>query len=333
MKDCRRFPYLVIAVAFCLVVSCHDTTQGHTTDGKVRYKYADHNGQIRLSDEVTIPEIPSGYTAWIPKGELVGTIVFFHGRSDTLNPDSIVELAWARKMSVVYVTTEHRLDFLLDSSAIVKLAGIVEDAIYEHQLPRKKVLFCGMSLAGTRAMKMANYFWSQPSGSVIRPAAIAICDAPLDLRRFYYSMKKAVEDNTVAVTAAEGEWITSYLIDQLGGDPEDNLPNYKKHSVLLRKDGKVDMEKHLYHLPILAYTEPDVQWWIEERGKDYYDMNAIDLGVLINELKRRGNEEARLVTTSGKGYFPDGQRHPHSWSIVDEEAMLEWFEAIIANLD
>ena len=52
---------------------------------------------------------------------------------------------------------------------------------------------------------------------------------------------------------------------------------------------------------------------MENRGKDYYAMNAIDLAAFVNELNLRGHKEATLITTRDKGYLPDGTRHPHTW--------------------
>ena len=42
---------------------------------------------------------------------------------------------------------------------------------------------------------------------------------------------------------------------------------------------------------VRAYTEPDVQWWMETRRKDYYGMNAIDMAAFINDLNLSGNEK------------------------------------------
>lgn len=58
-------------------------------------------------------------------------------------------------------------------------------------------------------------------------------------------------------------------------------------------------------------------------------MNAIDLAALVNELKIRENQQIELITTHNKGYHPDETRHPHSWSIVDEEELIDWFVAMI----
>lgn len=58
-------------------------------------------------------------------------------------------------------------------------------------------------------------------------------------------------------------------------------------------------------------------------------MNAIDLAALINELKILDNRRAELIITHDKGYLPDGTRHPHSWSIVDEKELIDWFVEMI----
>lgn len=80
-----------------------------------------------------------------------------------------------------------------------------------------------------------------------------------------------------------------------------------------------------------AITEPDILWWMEERGKDYYDINSFDLAAFINDLRLEGNKDARLVVTTGKGYRENGTRHPHSWSIVDIDELVIWCLEIIEN--
>lgn len=46
---------------------------------------------------------------------------------------------------------------------------------------------------------------------------------------------------------------------------------------------------------------------------------------MINELNRLGNNRAELIVTNNMGYRkPYNNRHPHSWSIVDNDEMLIW---------
>jgi hypothetical protein len=60
------------------------------------------------------------------------------------------------------------------------------------------------------------------------------------------------------------------------------------------------------------------------RKVDYYNMSALDAAGLILQLQLLGNREAQLITTEGRGHRPDGSRHPHSWSIVDETELRTW---------
>jgi hypothetical protein len=72
------------------------------------------------------------------------------------------------------------------------------------------------------------------------------------------------------------------------------------------------------------YTEPDVQWWLDD-GTDYSGMNAFDFAAMTNELMRLGNKKVTLITTVNKGYRkPNNTRHPHSWSIAEYKNLIDW---------
>lgn len=36
------------------------------------------------------------------------------------------------------------------------------------------------------------------------------------------------------------------------------------------------------HVPIRMYHEPDINWWVENRGKDYNTIISIDLAGFYN---------------------------------------------------
>lgn len=80
----------------------------------------------------------------------------------------------------------------------------------------------------------------------------------------------------------------------------------------------------LREVAVRLYTEPDVDWWMANRQVDYYSMNALDAAALITQLQLMGHKDAELITTHGRGFRPGGARHPHSWSIVDEEELAGW---------
>jgi hypothetical protein len=75
------------------------------------------------------------------------------------------------------------------------------------------------------------------------------------------------------------------------------------------------------------YTEPDIQWWLKE-GVDYYGMNAFDFAAITNDLHKLGSKKITLITTTDKGYRkPDNKKHPHSWSIVKADELVQWLLA------
>lgn len=283
------------------------------------------NGSIEYSEKTTLQKINSGYTLWLPQNEVKGMVVFFEANRDTANQEPVVDIAFKNHLAVLYVTTDNMLEFLFEDLKMLELENYMHEVIIKFAIPKDNLLYCGMSLAGTRALKMAAFSQSIKSKYKVLPKAIAICDAPLDMVRFFRECKKASDLNLNEIAATEGEWVSSYLKKNMHGTPGENMKKYIEYSSFCYTAENGGQAFALKNINLRAYTEPDVIWWIENRGKDYYSMNAIDLAALINQLKISGSKKATLITTDNKGYRPDGSRHPHSWSIVDEKELLDWF--------
>jgi len=287
-------------------------------------------GNIHLAEGIVIPKINKGYTVWLPDtGKINGLIVFTHARRDTIDKEYIIDYALTKQLAVLYATTENRLEFFFDTGRLQEIESYIQEVISSHNIPDRNMLYCGMSLEGTRALKLAIFGQSNQSKYKLKPKAIAICDSPLDMIRFHKEMVKAKELNFNPITANEGFWVSGYLEGNLGGKPEDTLSAYINYSPYCYHVNGGSNLKFLKDIAIRTYTEPDVNWWIDTRRKDYYSMNAIDLAALVNELKIRGHQQAELIITQNKGYQPDGSRHPHSWNIVDEKNLVEWFVELI----
>ena len=288
-------------------------------------------GNIVLSNKVTVPKIKSGYTLWVPKEESKGVVVFFDKNRDTINKTPIIDLALNNKLATLFVTTDNEVEFLFEESKMKELEGYIYDAISKYNIPKDNMLYCGMSLAGTRALKMAAFAKTIQSTYKLIPKAIAICDAPLDMVRNYRECKKASELNLNPIGASESEWVSSYIRSNLKGTPEQAMSayiNYSPFCYTAENGGNATAFKNIY---LRCYTEPDVNWWIENRGRDYYGMNAIDLAGLVNQLRILGSKKTELIITTGKGIREDGSRHPHTWNIVDEKELVEWFVRLIAK--
>jgi hypothetical protein len=287
-------------------------------------------GEILLTGDISIPKIAKGYTLWLPeKEQAIGLIVFTHARRDTVNTDFIIDYAASQHLAVLYATTENRLEFFFENEKLREIEEYIHEVLTAHHIPQDNILYCGMSLEGTRALKLAMFARSNQSTYKLVPRAIAICDSPLDMVRFHKEMVKAKELSFTPITANEGNWVSCYLENNLGGPPVHALNAYIEYSPYSYvADGGPNIHL-LENIAIRCYTEPDVNWWMKTRRKDFYAMNAIDMAALINELNIRGNEKATLITTENKGYQDDGSRHPHTWNIVDEKELINWFIKLI----
>lgn len=287
-------------------------------------------GNINLTTDIAIPKINKGYTVWLPgSGKIKGLVVFTHVRRDTVKSEFLIDYALKNSLAVLYASTENRLEFFFEDEKMLEIEGYIHEVISTYEIPDNNLLYCGMSLEGTRALKLAIFGRSHQSKYKLKPKAIAICDAPLDMVRFHKEMVKAKELNFNPITANEGSWVSGYLEKNLGGTPRDTLSAYIDYSpYCYMADGGPHLTL-LKDVALRAYTEPDVKWWMETRRKDYYSMNAVDLAAIINELKILGSGNAELIITQDKGYHLDGTRHPHSWSIVDEEELIDWFVRLI----
>lgn len=174
-------------------------------------------GQVYLTKEIAIPEINNGYTIWLPDtGQVKGLVVFTHAGRDTTNTEEIVDYALANQLAVLYATTSNRLEFFFDSSKLQEIENYIYTTLSSYNIPKNNMLYCGMSLEGTRAIKLSLYGKSAQSVHKLTPKAIAICDAPLDMVRFHKEMVKAEERNFTPITANEGSWVSGCLEEHLG---------------------------------------------------------------------------------------------------------------------
>lgn len=292
-------------------------------------------GQIFLTPQIAIPVENAGYTLMLPKdGKARGLVVLFDANREPLpsNKEPNLEFyALQHDLGVLYMTTGNRLEFFFEETKLKQIDRYLDEALRRYHLPPDNLLFIGMSLAGTRALKYTIFSKQNKAAAGLVPKAIAICDAPLDFVRFWKEAIKARDLNFHPAAANEGAWVAGYLEANLGGTPKEQFQRYVDYSPYCYSSEGKGNAQYFSSIAIRAYTEPDVKWWMANRRKDYYGMNAIDLAAFINTLNLLGNQRAELLVTMDKGYQPDGSRHPHSWSIVDNKELMDWFVSLPAK--
>ena len=159
------------------------------------------------------------------------------------------------------------------------------------------------------------------------PLEFLFDEGALDMTRMWNAMRRAGEARFHPAAADEGRWVRYMLETNLGGTPGEVPDRYVSYSPYAHSAPDAGNAVHLRDVAVRAYHEPDVNWWIENRRKSYYDMNSIDLAALINTLRLHGNERAELITTHRRREGFAGGSSPHTWSIVDETDLVDWFLA------
>lgn len=113
-------------------------------------------GDISLTKDIAIPKVNPGYTIWLPEvANIKGMIVFTHPRRDTLNQDTLIQYALANHLAVLYATTDNRLEFFFEEDRLQEIEDYLQEAIRKYSIPKTNLLYAGMSLEGTRALKLA----------------------------------------------------------------------------------------------------------------------------------------------------------------------------------
>ncbi len=215
------------------------------------------------------------------------------------------------------------LYFGIDSASQQSLNNQIESVIIKYHLKGKDFYIGGFSIGGSCAVKYAEL--AVKNNYSVKPKAVFAVDPPLDWERFYNSAKRVVRLSVPTQVNGEVTYMIDRIEKEMKGTPQTALENFYNLSPYSFSDTTQRAVKTLIKTPIMLITEPDIQWWLSQRGYDYSYINVTDHAAMINELQKLGNSKAILLTTNNKGFRkPGNKRHPHSWSIADPVELTKW---------
>ncbi len=258
-----------------------------------------------------------------PKLPWTGYIFLMPGFGE--NAESVLEqtdlpnkLAQNGILTIIPTFQDGVLSFGVDSLSQQSFDKILKDVTAKNQIVDIPFYVGGFSIGGSCAIKYAE-------NAGIKPTAVFAIDPPLDFERFYNSAKRDIRLSNEDEANPENIYMIDRLSKETGGTPDTHLAEYYKISPYSYSDTTQTEIKKITNIPLRIYTEPDINWWLIERGADLTSMNATECSAMINELNRLGNQKAQLIITQNKGFRkPDNRRHPHSWSIVDNDELIAW---------
>lgn len=268
--------------------------------------------------------VTTEYQLYKPNSKPNAVLVLFGGypevAEDIKREFQILEKAKKHKIAVVY--SNYNKTLWLKGDELKELAKQLQKTFTDNKLPYNNIYFGGFSSGGDVALLIGDYF-AEKKKTGLRPKGVFIVDSPIDLAELYFSSEKNLQRKFSEVSIQESNWLIKELGDRFG-NPHKNLSAYEEHSVFTLKTGNTNNIENLKKTKLRLYTEPDTLWWKEHRMADYEQTNAYLIKRLSEQLTDSGFTNVEYIPTVNRGYRANGERHPHSWGIVETDNLIGW---------
>lgn len=233
---------------------------------------------------------------------------------------NIVDVATANNVTVLLMNFNQHL--WLSDTEKDELEKIILSAVEQNNINTDNTYIGGFSSGGNVSFLLTDYLKS--TGSSIQPKGLFIADSPLDLLALYENAQKNIEKNFAEPAVQEANWIVEMFDPEFGvGDTA--LIKYENKSPYISKTHSTKNISNLKDVDIRLYSEPDTLWWKENRMAEYKDMNAYYIEQLAIDLgKLYGEDQVKFIKSEDRGYRANGDRHPHSWAIIEEKDLINW---------
>tara|TARA_R110002096_G_scaffold394733_2_gene590028 strand:- start:2026 stop:2955 length:930 start_codon:yes stop_codon:yes gene_type:complete len=299
---------LTIISVLLLVFSCTEGKPKNTATNLDEYK-------LIITDDYELHQ---------PNQHAEAVLILFGGfpeeAIDIKREFKILDKAKKHKIAIVFSNYNQKL--WLEKKDAKQLATQLQQIVDSNKLPNEKIYFGGFSSGGNIAMLIGDYL-IENSKIEINPKGIFIVDSPIDLAELYLSSLNNIAQNFSDVSIQESNWLISSLGKRFG-DPNEMLSEYEKYSVFTSKTKNISNIQNLKNIKIRMYSEPDTTWWKENRMTEYEHTNAYHIKNLSEKLKQNDFTNVEYITTKKRGYRANGERHPHSWAIVETEELIDW---------
>ncbi len=233
--------------------------------------------------------------------------------------------AYSNNILTLFIAGGNKL--YADSITTSKVTTIIEDVLSRYKVNKNTFVLGGFSAGGMIAMRYVELCYEFPHKFPVQPKGIFTVDSPIDIFTIYEQLEDNVENNysEIAVEEAVG---AIKLINADYGIPRENISTYGKLTAFSMNKEYGQNEKYLKNIAVRTYHDVDIAWRIKNRNQTVHRSNYEVTAELINRLVLMGNTKAEFIQTFQTGYRSNGQRHPHSWSIVDPVDLIQWAKGL-----
>lgn len=259
---------------------------------------------------------PIGYTAIMCNTQPKAYMLLFPGFGETyldvLNATKLPEVAAQNDIAVFIPSLQSGAEtYGFSNESQGCLTDVVADIHDRYNLTGIPYCVGGFSMGGATAIRYAELVEN-------KPFALFAIDSPLDYNRFLLATKRDIE--SYHKDTEDGIYAKLYR----------DITGIKDCSPYEITDSTHSAIMALREIPVRYYIEPAEEWWLNKRRTDVLGLNIIDGTCFINDLRLIGNDRADLILTRDKGYRKaTGQRHPHSWTIVDNRDFINWINSLL----
>jgi len=266
-----------------------------------------------------------------PKGKIEGALLLLPGfgqlAQHVLPETKLHEVAAKNNFLTICFSTRFRSS--ADDFYQKKLNAALEDVIKRYELNPNKFVIGGFSAGGVIALRYTELCKEFPDQFPINPQGVFMADSPVDMFLIHEFFEEAIKENRSEVAVAEAKGSIAYLKKNYGKTPPEDPEFYGKLSPFSINPKYGENEKHLKDVAVRTYHDVDINWRLLNRNQPMRFQNYIATSELINRLLLMGNERAEFIQTFETGYRSNGKRHPHSWSIIDEEECIDWVNNLL----
>lgn len=236
------------------------------------------------------------------------------------------KVAYNNNMLTIFYAGGNKL--YADSITIVKLNNVIKDVLSKYKVKSNSFVLGGFSAGGMIAMRYVELCNGFPTAFPIQPKALFTVDSPIDIFTVYEQLEQSVKNKYSAIAVEEAERAIA-LIKSDYGVPLENISTYAKLTAFSMNPTYSQNEIFLKNTAVRTYHDVDIAWRIINRNQTVHGSNYEVTAELINRLVLMGNTKAEFMQSFKTGYRSNGQRHPHSWSIVDEEECVRWVMEVV----
>lgn len=249
------------------------------------------------------------------------TLVLFPGGAstakDTKKEFDIVTAAIANNISVLFMNFNRHL--WIDDSTSKSLVNKL-DTIFQNKELAQSTYIGGMSIGGNVALTVSERLLQENNNISLKGTFIV--DSPIDLYQLYKSSVKDISNTSFTdERLSEAKWIVNYFENEF---TKDSLSQNIQYVTPFTLENGFSSVLTLKNSKLRFYTEPDTSWWKETRNTDFESTNAYVIQQIANNLKQNSWNQFELIETKNKGYQLNGNKNPHSWSIVNSRNLIEW---------